>query len=115
MPSLFEMAHANAMEKAVAAGQKYLDDHLNGEDNYPCGFAWVVYRPVNRGNSRAGREERALVRGVGFNIDAWGKTFEMSPYRAVQNINAKEAAAEAYVKAMEASTGMKFSVRSRLD
>lgn len=35
-----------AYERAASAAQKYLEE--NGDQQYPCGFAWVIIKP-NRG------------------------------------------------------------------
>lgn len=44
----------HARQAAMAAGKTYLNDVLNGKDQYPCGFAWVEIRGI-RANSQAGK------------------------------------------------------------
>ncbi len=43
---------------AQNASQKYLDERLGGEDNFPCGFAWVNIYGI-KGNTKMGRAMKA--------------------------------------------------------
>ena len=60
---MYEVTEINAiMEKAKAAAQtaslKYLNEELDGKDNYPCGFAWVNIHGI-KGNTKLGRAMKA--------------------------------------------------------
>lgn len=74
---------------AETASQNYFDTVMGGKDNYPCGFAWVEVYTVNRGNTRAGRTERALLESMGFRKDSYKGcyTFNNPGGLPVQNMN----------------------------
>ncbi len=75
-----------------------------------CGFAWV--KAVVDGRSAAARELKKL----GFS-KAWNYGYDLwnpSGYNG-QNINEKEAGADAYVRVMRERTGLEFHSQSRMD
>jgi hypothetical protein len=65
-----------AQELAHKTGQAFLDTYYDGHDAGMCGFAWVNIRPANKGNTKAGREERCVLRAMGFELDWTGKEFQ---------------------------------------
>lgn len=84
---------------------------LNGKDQFACGFAWVdVY--VDRTNSAQAKE---LIK-AGFKKDYKPKCLSMwNPGGlAVQNIDAKEAGADAMAAYLQ-TLGLKAYAGSRLD
>ena len=92
----------------AASRQKYRDI---GGDQYACGFAWVdVY--VDRTNSKQAKELIA----AGFRKDYKPKCLSMwNPGQLnVQNIDIKEAGAEAYATYLRA-LGLNAYAGSRLD
>jgi hypothetical protein len=100
-----------AAEAAVDA----MSDRMGG-DFGACGFAWVTVYPENKGNTRAGREERRVLAAMGFSKDWTGKAYQLwnpGNYRG-QNIDIKEAGARAYSKVLN-SYGFRASAGSRLD
>lgn len=88
---------AKAKTVAYAAGKAYLDRYYDGEDHGACGFAWVTIYPKHKGNTKAGKEERRILREMGFELDWTGKRFEWwNPSGLpVQNIEAKHVGAQA--------------------
>ena len=80
-----------AQAKAKAVGQRFLDDYYHGQDAGMCGFAWVNIRPANKGNTKAGKEERKILRAMGFELDWTGKEFQWWNPSGLgcQNVDAK--------------------------
>ncbi len=85
-------------------------------DRYPCGFAWVTYFPKHKGNTAAGKAERKLFESIGFSKDYTGKAWQLrNPSRHItQNMDVKEAGAEAYAKLMQ-EAGYAVHAASRMD
>ena len=69
-----------------------------GGDRYACGFAWVTIYPEHKGNTKAGKAERKVLKELGFRLDWTGKSFQLwNPSQSgVQNIDIKEAGAVAF-------------------
>ena len=110
----------NYHEKSVGAAS--IAAHLAEEkwcDRFGmCGFAWVTAHPKFKGNTKLGKEERAILESIGFEKDWTGKTYQIwNPSKhSTQNIDVKEAGAEAYVSKMdELGSGIKLTTGSRLD
>ncbi len=100
-----------AVALAQVASQQYFQTKLNGQDQFACGFAWVdVY--VDRTNSK---EAKALI-AAGFKKDYKPRCLSMwNPGGLpVQNIDAKEAGAEAMAGFLQ-KQGLKAYAGSRLD
>ncbi len=100
-----------AVALAQDASQQYFQTRLNGQDQFACGFAWVdVY--VDRTNSKEAKE---LIK-AGFKKDYKPKCLSMwNPGGLpVQNIDAKEAGAEAMAGFLQ-KQGLKAYAGSRLD
>jgi len=102
------------LNEARDAAQKMYD--RIGGDRFACGFAWVTIYPHNKGNTRAGRSEREILKALGFKKDWTGKAYEMwnpsgSP---VQNIDIKEAGANAAALVLR-RYGFNAYANSRLD
>ncbi|MBC8429151.1 MAG: hypothetical protein H8D95_01045 [Candidatus Endolissoclinum sp.] len=116
MATMFQKYH----EESVFAAQKAAkaEDDKWGDRFGMCGFAWVTAHPVNKGNTRLGKEERKILESIGFEKDWTGKTYQIwNPSgHPTQNIDVKEAGAEAYVSKMnELGSGIKLTRGSRLD
>ena len=99
-----------AKTAANKASREYLDVNLKGEDNYPCGFAWVNIYGV-KGNTKLGRNLKA----AGVKQD-YTKAFQIyNPGGvSVQNVDVKEAGAQAAAEVFE-QYGFKAYAGSRLD
>ncbi len=100
-----------AVALAQDASQEYFQNTLKGQDQFACGFAWVdVY--VDRTNSKEAKE---LIR-AGFKKDYKPRCLSMwNPGGLpVQNIDAKEAGAEAMADFLQ-KQGLKAYAGSRLD
>ena len=90
------------------AQQKFLDRWVEttggnayGEPVY-CGFAWVTVYPKHKGNTRAGKQERAVLESMGFRKDWTGKAYELwnpTGYRG-QSMDVKEVGASAYAEVL---------------
>ncbi len=96
---------------AEQASQEFFQTRLNGQDQFACGFAWVdVY--VDRTNSKQAKELIA----AGFRKDYKPKCLSMwNPGGlGVQNIDVKEAGAEAMAEYLRA-LGLTAYAGSRLD
>ena len=83
--------------EAHKAGQAFLDNYYGGEDRGMCGFAWVTVYPKHKGNTKAGKEERKVLRAMGFELDWTGKSFQMWNPSGLgcQNVDAKHQGAHA--------------------
>ena len=104
------------LKSAKEAADKFFQEKLNGQDAYACGFAWVTIYPENKGNTKAGKAERAVIREMGFELDWTGKAFQMwNPSgHHCQNIDTKEAGAVAAANVLK-KYGFKAYAGSRLD
>ena len=104
------------------AQQQFLDNWVNttggnsyGEPMY-CGFAWVTVYPEHKGNTRAGKAERAVLAQMGFRKDWTGKAYELwnpTGYRG-QSMDVKEVGAQAYAEVLRGA-GFKAYAGSRAD
>jgi hypothetical protein len=105
-----KMIVGRAKEAAYEAASDYLVEKLDGKDNYPCGFAWVNIYGI-KGNTKLGR----AMKQAGVKQD-YTKAFQIyNPSGvSVQNVDVKEAGAEAAAKVFEAF-GFKAYAGSRLD
>ena len=101
---------AKAKTAANKASREYLDVTLKGEDNYPCGFAWVNIYGV-KGNTKQGKAFKA----AGIEKDYSGAYSIWNPGNVnVQNVDVKEAGASAAADVFT-SYGFKAYSGSRLD
>ena len=110
----------NYHEKSVGAASiaAHLAEEKWGDRFGMCGFAWVTAHPKFKGNTKLGKEERVILESIGFEKDWTGKTYQIwNPSKhPTQNIDVKEAGAEAYVSKMdELGSGIKLTTGSRLD
>jgi hypothetical protein len=105
-----------AKAQAYAVGKAYLDKHYGGHDAGACGFAWVNVYPKHKGNTKEGREERRILREMGFSLDWTGKGFELWNPSGLhcQNVDAKHQGAAAAAECLRAH-GFKAYAGSRLD
>jgi len=99
-----------AQVSAHAAAKKFYDEQLGGKDNYPCGFAWV--KVYEKGNTRLGR---ALLKN-GFKKSYSGGLEMWNPSGLpCQNVDVKEAGAEAAAEVLRQMLNVKAYAGSRLD
>ena len=96
MATEFQKIHEESLVAAQSAAMT--EDAKWGDRFGMCGFAWVTAHPVNKGNTRLGKEERAILESIGFEKDWTGKTYQIwNPSGlSTQNIDVKEAGADAY-------------------
>lgn len=101
---------------AQAAAQEHADKYHEGRDGGACGFAWVEVYPENKGNTKLGKQERALLKAMGFRVDWTGKTFQKwDPANwPGQSIDCKEAGAYAAASVLK-KYGFRAFSGSRLD
>ena len=99
-----------AKKAAEIASTTYLTEKLGGEDNFPCGFAWVNIFGV-KGNTKQGKAFKA----AGIEKDYNGAYSIWNPGNVnVQNVDVKSAGAEAAADVFT-SYGFKAYAGSRLD
>jgi hypothetical protein len=113
---------AQAEAACRAAQQQFLDHWVNttggnqyGEPMY-CGFAWVTVDPKHKGNTRAGKAERAVLERMGFRKDWTGRAYQLwnpTGYRG-QSMDVKEVGARAYAEVLR-SHGFEAYAGSRAD
>jgi len=113
---------AQAETACRKAQQEYLERWVNttggnsyGEPMY-CGFDWVTVYPQHKGNTRAGKAERAVLSAMGFRKDWTGKAYELwnpTGYRG-QSMDVKEVGAQAYAEVLRAH-GFNAYMGSRAD
>ena len=86
-----------------------------GEPMY-CGFGWVQCTPENKGNTRLGKQERAVLEAMGFKKDWTGKSYQLwnAGGYAGQSMDVKEAGAQAYADVLR-TAGFKAYMGSRAD
>ena len=101
---------------ASKAATDYCNRYYGGQDAGACGFAWVTIYTEHKGNTKAGKAERAVIRDLGFEPDWTGKSFQLwNPSKwGGQNIDTKEAGARAAAAVLR-KYGFKASAGSRLD
>jgi hypothetical protein len=79
-----------------------------------CGFAWVNVYPVNKGNTRAGKEERKALEAAGFRKNDYEKSYQLWISDFNQSMQKKEAYARAFAEVLRAN-GLKAYPGSRMD
>jgi hypothetical protein len=79
-----------------------------------CGFAWVNVYPANKGNTKAGKEERKLLERFGFRKNDYEKTHQLWVSAYNQSMQKKESYARAFAEVLRAN-GFKAYAGSRLD
>lgn len=101
---------AEAKQAAREAAEKFFQDKLGGQDQYSCGFAWTDILGV-KGNTKLGK----MLKAAGVNQN-YSKAFSIwNPSGlGVQNIDTKEAGAEAAARVFE-KYGFSAYAGSRLD
>ena len=99
-----------AQQAAYEAAMKFFYDRLGGRDQYACGFAWVNIYKV-KGNTKLGK----MLKAAGVKQD-YTKAFSIWDPAGlpVQNIDTKEAGAEAAAKVFQ-KYGFEAYAGSRLD
>lgn len=99
-----------AKTAAREAADQYFNERLGGKDQYACGFAWVNIYGV-KGNTKLGK----MLKAAGVKQD-YTKAFSIwNPAdHGCQNIDTKEAGAEAAAKVFE-KYGFRAYSGSRLD
>jgi hypothetical protein len=102
--------------EARVAAREIADKHFNGGDGGACGFAWVEVYPANKGNTKLGKQERALLKEMGFRPDWTGKAFQLwDPAKwPGQSVDIKEAGAVAAANVLK-KHGFRAYSGSRLD
>lgn len=114
------MEHKEIMDNAVDAAKTEAVAILNkwwgGKDIGACGFAWVNIKPKHKGNTKAGRAERVILKEMGFSLDWTGKEFTYwNPSELpVQNVDSKYAGAMAAAQVLR-EHGFDAYAGSRLD
>lgn len=108
MSTLLEDAHKKALAAAEDAVQKFCDQYFGGADGGACGFSWIEYYPVNKGNTRDGRAERRMMEKIGYCKDHTGKVWALwgPAARHLQSVDAKSAGASTYVRVMREELGI---------
>lgn len=102
--------HQKAQQAAQEAATKFFNDRMDGKDNFPCGFAWVTVS--EKGSTKMGRALKA----IGFKPAYRGGLELWNPSGfPVQNVDVKEAGAQAYAKVLRDELGIKAYAGSRLD
>lgn len=106
----FAEVHADALVAARKAGLEYYNNVLGGVDRYACGFAWVRLPEVKL-NTKVGKQIAACGFKKSYNkgVELWNPSG-----LHCQNIDAKEAGANAYAKVLRENGYLCYS-ESRLD
>lgn len=79
-----------------------------------CGFAWVNVYPVNKGNTRVGKEERKLLENFGFRKNDYEKSYQLWISEFNQSMQKKETYARAFAEVLRVN-GLKAYSGSRMD
>jgi hypothetical protein len=112
----FDLLRATIHAEAKLAAQEYHYTVNLGEDRGACGFAWVKIIPQHKGNTKAGKEERAIFKALGFDKSWDGKTFDLwnpaaFPVQCVETAAAGARRAAAILR----EKGFNAMAQSRLD
>lgn len=101
---------------AQTAAKEFAVEHFGGTDGGACGFAWVDVYPENKGNTKLGKQERALLKAMGFRPDWTGKAFQKWDPAGWpgQSVDCKEAGAVAAAAVLK-KYGFRAYAGSRLD
>ena len=102
---------AEAQQAALDASVAFFNQTLGGQDNYPCGFAWVDIYGV-KGNTRLGR----MLKAAGVERSDYKKCFTIWNPAGIscQNVDAKEVGARAAADVFQ-KYGFRAYPCSRLD
>lgn len=79
-----------------------------------CGFAWVNVKPKNKGNTRLGKQERAVLESQDFSKSSYEKTYQLWISKFNQSMQKKEAYAYAFAKVLR-DYGFDAYAGSRMD
>ena len=101
------------VEAKTAANYKakeYINDVLKGEDNFPCGFAWVEIYGI-KGNTKLGKQMKlaGLEKSYNGSYNIWNPSNVN-----FQNVDCKEAGAQAAADILK-KYGFTAYAGSRLD
>jgi hypothetical protein len=101
---------------AQAAAKEFAIQHFGGTDGGACGFAWVTVFPENKGNTKLGKQERALLKSMGFRQDWTGKSYQLwDPANwPGQSVDVKSAGAVAAANVLK-KHGFRAYAEDRLD
>jgi len=107
--------HVKAQKAAFEVATKFLNERMGGKDNYPCGFAWVTVS--EKGSTKMGRALKAIgFRKAYLDIQSNGGLELWNPSGLlVQNVDVKEAGAEAYAEVLRNELGVTAYAGSRCD
>ena len=102
--------------EAAAASRTLADKYYEGRDGGACGFAWVEVYPKNKGNTKLGKQERTVLKEMGFRLDWTGKAFQLWDPAGWpgQSIDIKEAGATAAANVLR-KYGFRAYSAGRLD
>ena len=104
-----------AKDAFLAKWKETTGGNAYGEPMY-CGFGWVQVTPEHKGNTRLGKQERAVLEAMGFRKDWTGKAYQLwncTGY-AGQSMDVKEVGAQAYADVLR-HYGFKAYMGSRAD
>ena len=114
--SNFQAIVTEMQTEAAAASKALADKYYDGRDGGACGFAWVEVYPQNKGNTKLGKQERLVLKEMGFRPDWTGKAFQLwDPAKwPGQSVDIKEAGAVAAANVLK-KHGFRAYAGSRLD
>ena len=102
--------HQKAQQAAQSVATKFFNERMGGKDNYPCGFAWVTVS--EKGSTKMGRALKTIGFRKAYNggLELWNPSGLL-----VQNVDVKEAGAEAYAEVLRKELGVTAYAGSRWD
>lgn len=111
MPNILDVQRA--ADAIIAAGQAYVAANPEGQNWYPCGFAWITYK------CRKNAKEAGSLIARGFRWSDYEKEYTLSAgkFTNTQSMNYQEDILRAAVRAADPfiADGVTFRVRSRID
>ena len=110
-----EAIRIEMLTEAATAARELANKYYGGRDGGACGFAWVSIYPKNKGNTKLGKAERALLKQMGFSpsYDKGFQVWDPSNWPG-QSIDIKEAGAVAAANVLKRH-GFEAYAGSRLD
>lgn len=101
---------AEAKTAATQAANDYFQTELKGQDQFPCGFAWIEFFDI-KGNTKLGRlmKQAGIDQNYNRRFQIWNPSESM-----VQNVDCLEAGAQAAADVFR-KHGFHVYANSRLD
>ena len=102
----------NAIEEAFAEARKATNEYVkaNGDNWWPCGFAWVTVKPATSRVAKILKDRYQASKAYGGGIQIWNPSGHMT-----QQMDAKQAGARAFAKVLKDQLNINCYAECRMD